>query len=65
MYNLPPNIFNKEYFINYTYNNNYVALYPEFFLIFLISGLVAFLVILDYKYKYKFSLATLTANILI
>lgn len=46
-------------------NNNYVALYPELFLIIFISGLVTFLVILDYKYQYKFSLASISAYLLI
>ena len=52
-------------FINYSYNNCYIALYPELFLLIIISSLIGFLVILDYLYEYKFLLSTLTAHILI
>ena len=52
-------------FINYSYNNCYVALYPELFLIFIISVLIAFLVVIDHIYKFKFLLSSITAKILI
>ena len=51
--------------VNYSYNNCYVALYPELFLILSLSGLIAFLVVLDHFYKYKFLLSSITANILV
>lgn len=62
---LPPRILDKEYFVNYTFNNSYLAIYPELFLILTISALIAFLVILDYINKYRFILSTLTAKMLI
>ena len=51
--------------INYFFNNNYLGLYPELFLIIVISFLIAFLVVLDYINKYQLVLSSLTAHILI
>jgi hypothetical protein len=65
MYTIPTFTLNKEEFFNYMFNNSYIAIYPELFLILTISALIAFLVVLDYINKYKFILATLTAKILI
>lgn len=49
-------IFNDKFFI---------GVYLELFLIFCISGLIAFIVILDYIYKYKILLIQLTLKILL
>ena len=65
MHLMPTLISNNEELINFAYNNSYVALYPELFLIIVLSSLIAFLVILDYSYQYKFSLSVLTAKILV
>lgn len=46
-------------------NTNFIAVYPELFLIIIISFLIAFLVVLDHVYEYKFFLSSLAANILI
>lgn len=56
---------NQDEFSNFLFNNSYIAIYPELFLILTISGLIAFLVVLDFKYKYNFILSSLTAKILI
>ena len=50
MHLMPTLISNNEELINFAYNNSYVALYPELFLIIVLSSLIAFLVILDYSY---------------
>ena len=51
--------------INYFFNNCYLGLYPELFLIIVISFLIAFLVVLDYINKYQLVLSSLTAQMLI
>lgn len=45
--------------------NSYVAIYPEMYLILTISLLIGFLVVLDYKYNYKFILSAIAGKILI
>lgn len=54
------NIENPVTFLNL---NCYLAIYAEFFLIFGITSLLLFLVILDYSFKYKIILIKIAANI--
>ncbi len=65
MQTIPSYFSNMSNLLNYSYNNCYIALYPEFFLILVISGLIAFLVVLDQFYNYKLLLSSITAKILI
>jgi hypothetical protein len=65
MFVLPTYPTNMDNLINYTYNNCYIALYAELFIILIISVLIAFLVVLDHIYKYKFLLSSITAKIII
>jgi len=54
------------YFLNEeSFQNCYLGLYPEFFLIISLSFLIAFLVIIDYNSKHKVILTTLAGKILI
>jgi len=61
----PKHVSTIESLFDFSVNNSYIALYPELFLIIIISLLIAFLVIIDYANGYKLLLSNLTANILI
>ena len=50
---------------DYKSSVSFLAIYPELFLIFSLSIVIAFLVIFDYNFNYKFILIKLSANVLI
>ena len=47
------------------FENCYLGIYPEFFLIIVLSCLIGFLVVIDYKFKYKVVLTTVAGKILL
>lgn len=47
------------------FENCFLGIYPEFFLIIILSILIGFLVIIDYKFKYKVVLTSVAGKILL
>ena len=47
------------------FENCFLGIYPEFFLIIILSMLIGFLVIIDYKFKYKVVLTSIAGKILL
>ena len=56
---------NENFLNEESFQNCYLGLYPEFFLIITLSFLIAFLVIIDYNSNHKVILTTVAGKILI